>query len=149
MIGARVRATIARLGLGPPSEAGAELSGRDLGRRGEKLAARYLRTRGYRVLERNVRTPIGEVDLLCTAPGGRAIVLVEVKSRLTDAAGSGPPPEASITEHKRRKLRALARDLAKRRGWESRPMRIDVVAVEMPSRGARPVIRHHESAVMG
>jgi putative endonuclease len=126
---------------------------RALGRRGERAAARYLRKRGYRILERNVRSRLGEIDLLVTDPDDRTLVVVEVKTRaapegdVPDARDPGRP-ERNITAHKRRKLLALARDLARRRGWEGIPMRIDVVAVECPARG-KPVIRHHAGAVRG
>ena len=119
-----------------------------LGRRGESLAARYLRRRGYRVLERNVRLPYGEVDLVCLAPDRRTIVFVEVKTRRM-GDGDRPPPEASVTAGKRRRLVRLADGLARGRDWTERPLRIDVVAVEVGRRGwfTRARVRHHEAAV--
>jgi len=48
---------------------------------GERAAGRYLRANGYRILKRNLRTPVGEVDLLCLAPDRRTIVLVEAPVR--------------------------------------------------------------------
>ena len=49
------------------------------GRRGEALAALFLQLQGYRVLDRRVKTPVGEVDLIVRR--GRITVFVEVKSR--------------------------------------------------------------------
>lgn len=138
------------------------LSPTPLGRRGERLAARFLRRARYRILARNARTPVGEADLICEDPDGRTIVFVEVKTRALravrsfepDAPARGPAaahdptprPEAGVTARKRRKLLAVARDLARRRGWDRRPLRIDVIAVELPPEG-RPIIRHHRGAV--
>ncbi len=123
---------------------------RPLGARGERIAAGALRRRGYAVLHRNLRLPAGEIDLVCRAPApAETIVVVEVKTRRVDPRDPGrPPPEASVTAHKRRKLLTLARTLATRPAYRGCPMRIDVVSVEVPPRG-RPTVRHHERAVTG
>src|SRR5207249_1147092 len=70
----------------PPSPEPAEL-----GRRGEKLAARFLRAHGYKILRRNFRAPRGgEVDIVCREKD--ALVFVEVKTRSTIYFGA--PAEA-------------------------------------------------------
>ncbi len=117
---------------------------RSLGRRGERAAGRYLKARGYRVLHRNARVPMGEADLVCLAPDRTTVVIVEVKTRLVRTGVDDPiPPEVNVTAHKRTKLTQIARHLARANGWERRPVRIDVVAVEWPQRGGRPLVRHH------
>jgi len=116
------------------------------GRSGEREAARTLRAKGYRILGRNVNVGWGEADLLCEAPDGDAIVLVEVKSRRAGEGGPFASPETSVGVRKRRKLVALLGALARANGWEDRPKRIDIVAVEWDERGAARV-RHHEGAV--
>jgi putative endonuclease len=124
---------------------------RALGRAGERAAAGLLRRAGYRVLGRNVRMAVGEADLLCIAPDRRTIVVVEVKTRLRGSSrsllGEIVAPEASVHAHKRRKLRAVARAIVCANGWSGRPCRIDVVAVEWPAAGGRPVLRHTPGAV--
>ncbi len=107
-----------------------------------------MRRAGCRVIGRNARTKTGEIDLICEERRTRCIVFVEVKSRWADA----PPdqriaPEVNITPHKRRKLIAVANDLVRRRGWSDRPLRIDVVAVELAPRN-KPAIRHTRNAVV-
>lgn len=57
-----------------------------LGRKGEKLAAGYLKRRGYKILKRNYRTPFGEADIV--AQDGETVVFCEVKARLSDAFGT-------------------------------------------------------------
>lgn len=145
------KAAIRRLAPGRAGEKPANRrDGRVLGARGEKAAAKMLRRAGYRIAGRNVKVAAGEADLVCIAPDKRTIVVVEVKTRLLSESGelAGPPPEANIHAHKRRKLIAVTRCLAARRSWVGRPVRIDVVAVEWPrpapgSRRAAPVLRHY------
>lgn len=64
-----------------PSRPGAEARrfAEGAGRRAEALAAVYLRLKGYRILARRVRTPVGELDIV--ARRGRLTVFVEVKAR--------------------------------------------------------------------
>lgn len=119
---------------------------RDLGGAGERAAAGLLKRAGYRVLGRNVRLRVGEADLVCLAPDGRTIVVVEVKTRRPGAGASGIPPEASVHHRKRRKLLAVTRSLVRAKGWRDRPVRIDVVAVDWPAEG-EPVLRHYVGAV--
>ncbi|MET5012204.1 YraN family protein, partial [Burkholderia pseudomallei] len=53
------------------------------GRRGERLAAWWLRLKGWTILDRRVRTPAGEVDLI--ARRGSLVAFVEVKTRKSAA----------------------------------------------------------------
>jgi putative endonuclease len=112
-----------------------------LGQRGEAAAARFLETRGYRVLERQLRGRYGELDLV--AVDGDVVVFVEVKSRTTLA--SGHPTEA-ITPAKQRKVTQSALAYLKRRGWLERRARIDVIAVLWPDSAAKPQIDHYVNA---
>lgn len=118
-----------------------------LGARGEREAAKRLRRMGFRILAKNVRSGMGEVDLIALDPDGRTVVFVEVKTRV---AGGGARGEASVGVHKRAKLRALALREAKRRGWGDRPLRIDVVGVDWaPDGGGAVAVRWHRGAVSG
>lgn len=114
---------------------------------GERLAARYLRRLGYRVLGRNLRNRFGEVDILAEAPDGRTIVVVEVKSRggVADSGLDEESPERRVGVHKQRQLVALACQMTRRYRLTQRPIRFDVVGVDLPQ-GAVPVIRHHIGA---
>lgn len=109
---------------------------------------KHLRSKGYRRLGTNVRVDAGEIDLIALAPDRRTIVFVEVKSKRVprDGARASPPPEASVHARKRAKLLLVAKQVARAKGWTDRPLRIDVVAVDAPERGA-PLIRHYENAV--
>lgn len=119
-----------------------------LGPLAEKAAARYLRSKRFRILGGNLRVRCGEADLLAIDPDRVTIVLVEVKARRVPADPSValPPPEAAVHAHKQDKLRDVLRELRAANGWMSRPARIDVVAIDWSDSGA-PAIRHWPGAV--
>lgn len=112
------------------------------GAAGEDLAAMYLKRKGYRILERNARTRVGELDLVCQI--GRTLVFVEVKTRTSVAFGH---PEESITHAKQQHLvRAAHAYVSGHTAFRTTPFRIDVVAITMrPS--ADPEILHMPNAV--
>ncbi len=76
-----------------------QLSPTQIGNIGEKYAARYLRRRGYRIKERNMRNFHSEIDII--AENKEYIVFVEVKTR---TLGQLFPPRASVNAEKRRKI---------------------------------------------
>ena len=115
--------------------------GGSLGARGERAASKWLRNRGYRLLERNRALGRDEADLVMLAPDGLTIVVVEVKSRRSDDT----PPESNITKTKRRHLSRIGARLLQDKRYADRPIRFDVVTVVWPER-ERPVIRHFEHA---
>lgn len=113
----------------------------DLGARGERLAAAYLRRRGYRIVAMNWRCKLGEIDVICRDPGEDALVFVEVKSRESDEVS----PEAQVNAHKEHQV-GRAADVYCRRFGENLPLiRFDIVAVVWPSDG-EPIVRHHVDA---
>lgn len=113
---------------------------RTLGERGEAVAARYLRRRGFRIVGRGVRTGLGELDLV--AVDGRTVVFVEVKTRQTDDQGH---PAEAVDLPKQRKLTLLATAYLKRHGLLNHAARFDVVAVTWPD-GRRPQVEHIRNA---
>jgi putative endonuclease len=113
----------------------------DVGDRGEERAASFLRDAGYRVLERNYRFERNEVDLVCLDPRSEEIVFVEVKTRTGTGFG---PPEASVTEEKRRVLTVVARAYLHERQFEGAAARFDVVGILW--RRGEPTIAHHKNA---
>jgi putative endonuclease len=95
-----------------------------LGRAAEAAAAEFLAHAGLRVVERNVRFALGELDLVCRE--GDRVVFVEVKCR---QARWGDAPAAAVSWHKRRRLVQLAQLYLKMRGLTEARCRFDVVAV--------------------
>jgi putative endonuclease len=114
-----------------------------LGRRGEKLAAATLRRSGYRVLARNLRRRLGEVDLLAEHKRDRTIVIVEVKTTRSD----DPPPEVHVNTHKQHKLTMLAGHLMRELRLGDRRVRFDVIAIVWPIDARKPSrVTHHVGA---
>ncbi|MEL7060083.1 MAG: YraN family protein [Acidobacteriota bacterium] len=108
------------------------------GRLGEDEAVRWLRERGVRIVERNVRTSAGEIDLI--AVDGETLCFVEIKARATDAYG---PAIAAVPRAKQRRLaRAAALYLARRP--TDRPCRFDVVGLDLED--GRWRVRHVQDA---
>ena len=95
---------------------------RALGQAGESLAARELERRGYRIVARNWRCPIGEIDIV--AEHGEALVFVEVRTRRGDRWGT---PQESITPAKRARLIEAAQTYLQQQALEDRMWRIDVL----------------------
>lgn len=118
---------------------------RALGEEGERLAAELLETKGYRVLQRNLRTRGGEIDLIARSPEG-ALVFVEVRTR-QGGAGRYAAVE-SVGRRKQRRLTELAAQYLAE-GDADEPARIDVVAVALAPDGALLGLDHIENAVEG
>ncbi|GAC1359975.1 MAG: YraN family protein [Vulcanimicrobiaceae bacterium] len=94
------------------------------GRGGEDRAAAFLQEHGYRVMQKNVRLPGGEIDLVCK--DGETIVFIEVKLRTTASYGSAL---AAVDSKKRATLRRLAADYLQFADPCAKA-RFDVVAVD-------------------
>jgi putative endonuclease len=121
---------------------------RQLGARGEELAARHLEARGFEVVERNFRTRYGELDIV--ARDARFLVFCEVKTRVVrPATGAVLGPLAAIGARKQRQVRAMAREWLSRGGLEgARPpeLRFDAVGVSFDARGRLLSLEHLEAA---
>ena len=92
------------------------------GRRAESVAALWLRLKGWAILARRVRTPVGEVDLV--ARRGRTVAFVEVKARATEA-----DIEMSLDDHRLRRVAAAAEAVAARFVRPGDDMRIDAILI--------------------
>ncbi len=101
-----------------------------LGTAGEAAALRLLRRRGYRIVERNFRCRLGEIDLI--AEDRVTIVFVEVKARVATEFGA---PFEAISPRKQRRLAQLATWYLARRRWLDRPCRFDAVSVMVGADG--------------
>jgi putative endonuclease len=108
-----------------------------LGARGEEAAARHLKREGYEILERNWRSPSGEVDII--ALDGEMAVFVEVKARSGSRFGSAAE---SVDRRKQQKITKTALQyLSRASGSEGPPpVRFDVITV---SGGLRPKVVEH------
>jgi putative endonuclease len=112
-----------------------------LGRQGEETAARYLQTKGYCILERNVRTPHGEIDLI--ARKGEVLVFVEVKMRTSEQFGY---PEEAVTPRKQAHLLAAAEAYLAQHPESDETWQFDVVAI-LRHPNATLQIEHFENVI--
>ena len=104
-----------------------------VGRAGEDAAAAFLRTKGYKIVERNWCNArgrrVGEIDLV--ARDGQWWVFVEVKTSAVAVDRHRLPPQEQITAHKMQKMSAVAQAYVRAHGIEDAPWRFDAVAVYM------------------
>lgn len=113
------------------------------GPRGERAAERFLKQRKYKLLARNLRTKLGEIDLLMLSPDRKYAVLVEVKS--SENRSSAVAPEHRVGAAKQRKLTSLAYKLKQQHNLDGLGIRFDVVGVDLRD-GQKPEVRHYEGA---
>lgn len=98
---------------------------KELGKKGEDLAADLCKKRGLIVIEKNYRTPFGEIDII--AKDGDVLVFIEVKARAADTYGA---PFEAVTQRKREKIRKVALSYIRRFKKEV-PTRFDVISISM------------------
>ena len=95
-----------------------------LGREGEDLARKLLKKQGYKILEQNYRSKLGEIDLI--AKDRETLVFVEVKTRRSEEFGS---PKWAVTPAKQRKISMVALSYLKETGQTHQKARFDVVSI--------------------
>jgi len=95
-----------------------------LGAFGEELAQNYLKTQGYKIIDKNFRCKLGEVDIIAEDKG--CIVFVEVKTRSSLAFGL---PKNAIGARKKANLTKVASAYLKNSGFTDKSARFDVVSI--------------------
>ena len=98
----------------------------DVGKRGELAAVNFLTQNGYRILERNFKTKLGEMDII--AQDGATVCFIEVKTRKSQFFGSG---WEAITLQKKQKLILVAKSYLKQKKLNDEKARFDVISVEL------------------
>lgn len=132
-------------------------SRKTLGAWGETRAAEYLERQGYFILERNARTPYGEIDLIARQAlateralleeydGAHSmIVFVEVRTRSTTRFGY---PEQSLTTRKKERMMANALAYLQEHPELEPSWRVDVIAVRKFRAGDPEEIVHFENVI--
>jgi putative endonuclease len=97
-----------------------------LGKKGEDLAIAQLRALKYKILERNFKCALGEIDIVAREKD--TLVFVEVKTRRTRDFGG---PAAAVNTRKQRQLSRVALTYLNMKKLPQMPARFDVVAVEL------------------
>lgn len=113
---------------------------------GEDLVCRRLRSRGWRIIERNARTRYGELDVIAMTPD-RQLVFVEVKTRRAGGTRGPAMPAESVGPAKARRIRRLAAAwLQSQAQAGATAIRFDVAGVEVAGNGAARLVQYIEGA---
>jgi putative endonuclease len=117
-----------------------------IGRRAEDLVAARLVAAGWRIVERNARTRLGEIDIV--ALDGRTLVFVEVKAGRAGSDHGPERPALAVGPRKQLRLRRVATAwMATRRdGPPYAEIRFDVVGVSFDRAGMNLAVEHIRSA---
>jgi putative endonuclease len=103
---------------------------KELGRKGEDLALRFLKKKGYRIIEKNYVCKMGEMDII--AKEKDTLAFVEVKTRTSTTFG---PPQLAVNPRKQIQLSKVALYFLKEKGIEDIKARFDVVAILLGPKG--------------
>jgi len=104
----------------------------DLAKIGEDMALEFLKNKDYKILERNFRTILGELDII--AKDKETICFIEVKTRTSDKFGL---PQESVNRLKQRKMSQSAMIYLKDKNLLEKPARFDVVSILNPQQDAK------------
>jgi len=132
------RRLLARCFFWKNSEQHKRLAKDELGQEGEKRAEKFLKAKGYKIIARNVRFSIGEIDLIAQAE--KTIIFIEVKTRKN--AEYCHPMEV-VDKKKRQKIKQMAMqyDRNKKYSIKGFAVRFDIVTLIWPE-GEQPKIEH-------
>ena len=115
-----------------------------VGHAGEAAALRHLEQQGYRILARDWRSRLGQIDIV--AEDGDTLVLVEVKARRGTAFGT---PQEAVDARKQHKLRTLLEVYRTQTHRREQPCRIDVVALLLDDNLKVTKVEQIKDAVQG
>ena len=97
---------------------------KELGKKGEEIAIRFLKKKGYRILEKNYVCKMGEMDIIAREKD--TLAFIEVKTRTSTTFG---PPQLAVNLTKQMQLSKVALYFLKEKKLEDVKARFDVVAI--------------------
>ena len=103
---------------------------KELGKKGEQLALRYLKKSGYRIIQTNYVCKLGEMDII--AQEKDTLAFIEVKTRTSTTYG---PPQLAVNSAKQMQLSKVALNFLKEKKLEDLKARFDVVAILLGPKG--------------
>ena len=106
------------------------------GEKSESVAVDFLKKQGYRIIELNYRTKLGEIDII--AKQEKTLVFIEVKARKSSRFGR---PELAVTPKKQRKISMVALFYLKSTKQSNAKARFDVVAINSAKAKESPNIK--------
>lgn len=96
----------------------------ELGRKGEDATADFLKQKGYKIIQRNYKNKLGEIDII--AKDRKTLCFVEVKTRTNFRFGY---PQEAVTRHKQKQLNKVALSYLKQYNLLNTPARFDIASV--------------------
>src|SRR4030067_2650176 len=103
---------------------------KELGKKGEELALRFLKKKGFRIIEKNYVCKMGEMDIIAREKD--TLVFVEVKTRTSTTFG---PPQLAVNPKKQSQMSKVALNFLKEKRLGDVKARFDVVAILLGPRG--------------
>jgi putative endonuclease len=103
---------------------------KELGKKGEEVAIRFLKKNGYQVIKRNYVCKMGEIDII--AKEKDTLVFIEVKTRTSTTFG---PPQLAVNPKKQSQMSKVALNFLKEKRLGDVKARFDVVAILLGPRG--------------
>jgi putative endonuclease len=104
----------------------------EAGKTGEQVAANFLQSNGYEILEMNYKNSLGkrlgEIDIIAEDKEAGELVFVEVKTRRAQG-NEDALPEENITHSKLHKLARIAGSYLNQKNWQNRDHRFDAISV--------------------
>lgn len=114
---------------------------REIGICGEEIAEKYLLRKRYRIIKKNFRCKLGEIDLIVEKKG--VIIFVEVKTRTTLDYGE---PFESITTYKRNRIKRLAEYFLMNEKYQNKLVQFDVISIKLKPSGELAEFLHLQKA---
>jgi len=112
-----------------------------VGRLGEEYAVGFLTRKGYVILQRNYRTPQGEIDLIALKE--KTLVFIEVKTRSSLHFGEG---FEAVNTAKQQRMRLLASLYLQRHNHHHSSVRFDVISLQVSEQGKVTQVKHFVEA---
>lgn len=105
----------------------------NLGKKGEEIAAGLLEKNGYKILYRNYKTKLGEIDIV--ACDKDTVCFIEVKTRHSDKFGL---PSEAVSPAKKRQLSKAALTFLKEKNLMDKSARFDIISIIYSKEGPKP-----------
>ena len=116
-------------------------SKQQLGKTGELLAVKFLKQKGYQIVEQNYRSTWGEIDII--AQDEDVLAFVEIKTRRSLKFGT---PQSAVTNSKQRRISKTALEYLQEKDLFDYICRFDVISIVFPPEPSEPIIEHIENA---
>ena len=112
-----------------------------IGKLGEKIAARHLQNKGYKILSTNFHSgKLGEIDIIAEKDG--CLYFIEVKTRSGDTFGT---PEESVTYFKKQHLKRAVYYYLSSRKIETTKYQFDLIAINLDKRTRKAAVKHYQN----